>query len=103
SAAIGLLAGLSVSSCLFGRVMTPPPATTALGAMLQYIIHADQKKFQPMNINFGIFPPITEKVPKKGRGQYYAERSLKALRDWKERQGYDPSSSMAGGDTRQQS
>ncbi|MGZ3578860.1 MAG: methylenetetrahydrofolate--tRNA-(uracil(54)-C(5))-methyltransferase (FADH(2)-oxidizing) TrmFO [Syntrophales bacterium] len=103
SAAIGLLSGLSVSSCLSGRVMTPPPATTALGAMLQYIIHADQKKFQPMNINFGIFPPITEKVPKKGRGQYYAERSLKALRDWKERQGYDPSSSMAGGDTRQQS
>ena len=104
SSAIGLLAGLSVSCCLSGLVMTPPPATTALGAMLHYIIHADQKKFQPMNINFGLFPPLGEKVPKKERGQYYAERSLNALRDWKERQGYDLiSSSTAGGNTRQPS
>jgi methylenetetrahydrofolate--tRNA-(uracil-5-)-methyltransferase len=81
--------------------MTPPPATTALGAMLHYIVHADQKTFQPMNINFGIFLPLGEKVPKKERGQYYAERSFKALRDWKERQGYDlSSSSMAGENTR---
>ena len=104
SSAIGLLAGLSASCCLSGRVMTPPPATTALGAMLHYIIHADQKNFQPMNINFGIFPPLTQKVPKKDRGQYYAERSLKALRDWKERQGYDlSSSSTAAGKVRQPS
>lgn len=88
SSAIGLVAGLSVDSCLSGRAMTTPPATTALGAMLHYIIHADQKNFQPMNINFGIFPPLAEKVPKKDRGQHYAERSLKALRAWKERQGY---------------
>jgi methylenetetrahydrofolate--tRNA-(uracil-5-)-methyltransferase len=101
SSAIGLLAGLSVECCLSGRIMTPPPATTALGAMLHYIVHADQKTFQPMNINFGIFLPLGEKVPKKERGQYYAERSFKALRDWKERQGYDlSSSSMAGENTR---
>jgi methylenetetrahydrofolate--tRNA-(uracil-5-)-methyltransferase len=89
SSAIGLIAGLNVSCCLSGRVLMPPPATTALGAMLNYITHADQKNFQPMNINFGIFPPLTEKVPKKDRGRHYAERSLKALRDWKERQVYD--------------
>jgi len=100
SSAIGLLAGLSAFSRLCGRVMTPPPATTALGAMLHYIIHADKKNFQPMNINFGIFPPLGEKVPKKDRGQYYAERSLKALRDWKEKQDLDFSSfSIAVGDT----
>jgi methylenetetrahydrofolate--tRNA-(uracil-5-)-methyltransferase len=53
-----------------------------------------------MNINFGIFPPLGEKVPKKDRGQYYAERSLKALRDWKEKQDSDFSSfSIAVGDT----
>jgi methylenetetrahydrofolate--tRNA-(uracil-5-)-methyltransferase len=69
--------------------MAPPPLTTALGAMLHYIVHADQKNFQPMNINFGLLPPPAEKVPKKDRGQYYAERSLIALRDWKERQSYD--------------
>jgi methylenetetrahydrofolate--tRNA-(uracil-5-)-methyltransferase len=89
SSAIGLVAGLSVEYYLSGRAMTPPPATTALGSMLRYIIHADQKKFQPMNINFGIFPPLREKVPKKDRGLRYAERSLKELRDWKEREGTD--------------
>jgi len=68
--------------------------------MLHHIIHADQKKFQPMNINFGIFPPLGEKVPKKDKGKYYAERSLKALRDWKERQGYDLSSSSTAGEIR---
>jgi methylenetetrahydrofolate--tRNA-(uracil-5-)-methyltransferase len=88
SSAIGLVAGLSVESCLCGRVMTPLPATTAIGAILHYITHADQKKFQPMNINFGIFPPLTEKAPKKERGRHYAERSLQALGDWKERTGY---------------
>jgi methylenetetrahydrofolate--tRNA-(uracil-5-)-methyltransferase len=88
SSAIGLVAGLSVESYLCGRVMTPLPATTAIGAMLHYITHADQKKFQPMNINFGIFPPLTEKAPKKERGRHYAERSLQALGDWKEKTGY---------------
>jgi methylenetetrahydrofolate--tRNA-(uracil-5-)-methyltransferase len=88
SSAIGLVAGLSVESYLCGRVMTPLPATTAIGAMLHYITHADQKNFQPMNINFGIFPPLAEKAPKKERGRHYAERSLQALGDWKEKTGY---------------
>jgi methylenetetrahydrofolate--tRNA-(uracil-5-)-methyltransferase len=88
SSAIGLVAGMSVESYLCGRVMTPLPATTAIGAMLHYITHADQKNFQPMNINFGIFPPLTEKAPKKERGRHYAERSLQALGDWKEKTGY---------------
>ena len=53
-----------------------------------------------MNINFGIFPPLTQKVPRKDRGQYYAERSLIALRDWKNGQHSDfSSSSIAVGDT----
>ena len=88
SSAIGLVAGMSVESYLCGRVMTPLPATTAIGAMLHYITHADQKNFQPMNINFGIFPPLTEKAPKKERGRHYAERYLQALGDWKEKTGY---------------
>jgi methylenetetrahydrofolate--tRNA-(uracil-5-)-methyltransferase len=88
SSAIGLLAGLSVFCHLTGRVMTSPPATTALGAMLHYIIHADQKNFQPMNINFGLFPPLPQKIPKKDRGQHYAERSFKALSEWKVESGF---------------
>jgi methylenetetrahydrofolate--tRNA-(uracil-5-)-methyltransferase len=98
SSAIGLLAGLNAFCRISGRVMTPPPATTALGALLRYIIHADQKNFQPMNINFGIFPPLAQKVPRKERGQCYAERSLTALRSWKNEYESDfSSSSIAAG------
>ena len=87
SSAIGLIAGLSASCCLSGKEMAPPPETTALGALLKYIIHADQKTFQPMNINFGLFPPLQQKLPKKDRGQHYAKRALRALSGWKEEVG----------------
>ena len=75
-----LFAGISA----IGKEMAPPPVTTALGALLSYIIHADQKNFQPMNINFGLFPPLSHKLAKKDRGQHYAQRALKTLTDWKE-------------------
>jgi methylenetetrahydrofolate--tRNA-(uracil-5-)-methyltransferase len=84
SSAIGLISGLSASCRLSGKEMAPPPETTALGALLSYITHADQKTFQPMNINFGLFPALPQKVPKKDRGQQYAQRALKALSEWKE-------------------
>lgn len=88
SAAIGLIAGLSASCTLSGKVMDPPSETTAFGALLRYIIQSDQKTFQPMNINFGLFPPLSQKVPKKDRGHHYAQRSLEALRGWKEKTGF---------------
>ncbi len=84
SSAIGLIAGLSASCRLSGKELAPPPETTALGALLSYLIHADQKTFQPMNINFGLFPSLPQKLPKKDRGQQYAQRALKALSEWKE-------------------
>ncbi len=68
SAAIGLMAGLNVSCRLSGRTMTPPPATTALGSILHYIIHADQKNFQPMNINFGNSRLLQRKHSRKTEG-----------------------------------
>ena len=83
SSAIGLIAGLNASCYLSGKTITPPPKTTALGSLLHYITHADKKTFQPMNINFGLFPPLTQKIPKKDRGYFYAQRSLKALKEWK--------------------
>jgi methylenetetrahydrofolate--tRNA-(uracil-5-)-methyltransferase len=79
SSAIGLIAGLSASRILSGNPMAPPPETSAMGALLRYIMNADQKTFQPMNINFGLFPPLPQKVSKKDRGRHYAERALKAL------------------------
>lgn len=83
SSAIGLIAGLSASYFLTGKTLPVPPEATALGSLLRYIIHAAAKTFQPMNINFGIFPPHLQKIPKKDRGKFYAQRSLKALKEWK--------------------
>ena len=87
SSAIGLIAGLSACCYLSGKGMTMPPETTASGALLSYIIHADQENFQPMNINFGLFPPLSQKLPKKDRGHHYAQRSLEALGEWKKETG----------------
>ena len=61
SAAIGLLAGRFAAVERHGEVLIPPPATTALGALLGHITGgADAKSFQPMNINFGLLPPLPE-------------------------------------------
>jgi methylenetetrahydrofolate--tRNA-(uracil-5-)-methyltransferase len=87
SSAIGLIAGLSASCYLSGSAMTPPPETTALGSLLRHITCADERTFQPMNINFGIFPPLPQKIAKKDRGHYYAERSIKSLKEWKKEVG----------------
>jgi methylenetetrahydrofolate--tRNA-(uracil-5-)-methyltransferase len=65
SAAIGLLAGRFAAAELQGRAVSPPPATTAMGALLAHItgghLTADdepgKRSFQPMNVNFGLFPP----------------------------------------------
>src|SRR5436305_35271 len=60
SAAIGLLAGRFAASSRLGRETAQPPATTALGALLHHITaSADAKTFQPMNVNFGLFPPLS--------------------------------------------
>ncbi len=82
SAAMGLVAGISAACRLRGGEMPPLPETTAHGALLSYITRADRKTFQPMNVNFGIFPPLPSKIPKKERGKHYAERALADLNKW---------------------
>ncbi len=70
SAAIGLLAGRFAAAERLGHTPTPPPATTALGALLAHITGgADAKSFQPMNVNFGLFPEIA--TPKAPDGKRY--------------------------------
>jgi len=83
SSALGLIAGLSASRILSGNPLAPPPETSAMGSLLVYIIKSDKKTFQPMNINFGLFPPLPSKVSRKDRGRHYAERALNALIEWK--------------------
>ncbi len=59
SAAVGLLTGRFAAAERLGRTQGPPPSTTAMGALLSHITGgADAATFQPMNVNFGLFPPI---------------------------------------------
>ncbi|MHC2334766.1 methylenetetrahydrofolate--tRNA-(uracil(54)-C(5))-methyltransferase (FADH(2)-oxidizing) TrmFO [Bradyrhizobium sp. USDA 4454] len=75
SASVGLIAGLCAAADIRGAAPPPPPATTALGALLGHItgghietIDAGSRSFQPMNINFGLFPPLASPPTKKPDG-----------------------------------
>ncbi len=83
SAAIGLLAGRFAAAERLGRAPGPPPATTALGALLGHISGgADARSFQPMNVNFGLFPPLAGRVRRKERRPALARRALSDLEAW---------------------
>ena len=82
SAAVGLLAGLMTAEELAGREWRPPPRTTAMGALLAHITgDAEAETYQPMNVNFGLFPPLTE-VKKKQRKEAYTERAKADFSEW---------------------
>ena len=83
SAAIGLIAGRFAAGERQGVSMPAPPATTALGALLQHITGgANAETFQPMNVNFGLFPPLEAKAKGKDRKRLMAERALRDLDEW---------------------
>ncbi len=83
SAAVGLLAGRFAAAELRGDVMTPPPVETALGALLHHITGAaEAETYQPMNVNFGLFPPITGRTKKADRKKMYTDRARAALAGW---------------------
>src|SRR5262249_39045572 len=76
SAAIGLLAGRFAAAERRGETIVPPPPSTAHGALLGHItrgqvetIAAGPRSFQPMNVNFGLFPPLTQALPKNQDGK----------------------------------
>jgi methylenetetrahydrofolate--tRNA-(uracil-5-)-methyltransferase len=83
SAAIGLLAARFWAAELAGETLTSPPLTTALGALLNHItLGADAKSFQPMNVNFGLFPPLAEKTRKADRKKGYTDRAAQDFTAW---------------------
>lgn len=85
SAGSGFLAGLTVTALAQGREPLLPPRETALGALVHHITNADPKQFQPMNVNYGLFPPLEGRIKKKDRKPLMAERALAALDAWKQR------------------
>jgi methylenetetrahydrofolate--tRNA-(uracil-5-)-methyltransferase len=83
SAAIGLLAGRFAAGERLGRATPSPPPTTALGALLGHITGgADAETFQPMNVNFGLFPPIGDQVRGRERKKAYTDRARADLAGW---------------------
>lgn len=92
SAAVGLMAGRFAAAEALGKPLAPPPATTAMGALLNHITTgANAETFQPMNVNFGLFPPVDEagllqagkkKVDSKDRKKAMSQRALDDLGAW---------------------
>ena len=84
SAASGIVAAYSAAARFRGEEPKAFPRETAIGALCHYISHFEGKNFQPMNVNFGLIPPLEKRVPKKEKNQKLAERALEALNEWKE-------------------
>ena len=83
SASIGLLAGRFAAAELRGETLPPPPRETALGALLSHITgEAEADTYQPMNVNFGLFPPIEGRTKKADRKKLYTDRARAALAGW---------------------
>jgi len=84
SAAAGLVAGINAARLAQGREPVVPPRESALGSMAHYITTASPDNFQPMNANFGLFPPLDVRIrDKQRRYEMLAERALHAVRDFK--------------------
>jgi methylenetetrahydrofolate--tRNA-(uracil-5-)-methyltransferase len=85
SAAVGILSARFAAAEMAGRTLPPPPLETALGALLGHITGgAEADTFQPMNINFGLMPPLSGGLKKADRKQAYTDRARAAFGEWAE-------------------
>ena len=81
SAACGLVAGINAARRVRGDEPTVFPQETAIGALIRYITTSDPESFQPMNINFGLLPPLENPTKDRKRNrQAMAERALSRLK-----------------------
>jgi methylenetetrahydrofolate--tRNA-(uracil-5-)-methyltransferase len=83
SAAVGILAARFAVAELNSESRSPPPPETALGALLAHITGgADAETFQPMNVNFGLMPPLPGRLKRADRKKAYTDRARAALGEW---------------------
>ena len=72
-----------VAAEIRGEPFTLPPQTTAFGALLSHITGgADARDYQPMNVNFGLFPPFEQRIKKKERKEAYTTRARADFAQW---------------------
>jgi methylenetetrahydrofolate--tRNA-(uracil-5-)-methyltransferase len=90
SAAAGLLAGLNAGRLVNNEPLVVAPPTTSLGAMLNYVTSDERKAFQPMNTNYGLFPPLTRRLRGREKKTALAERALQDLATWQAKNGITP-------------
>ena len=82
STAAGLLAGWNVARQLAGETPIVPPPTTALGSLLAYVSDSERREFQPMNANYGLFPPLAKPPRGRERRKALADRAARDLTSW---------------------
>jgi methylenetetrahydrofolate--tRNA-(uracil-5-)-methyltransferase len=87
SAAVGMLAGVNAARLLSELPLLVPPPTTALGALLRYITDPERMRFQPMNVNFGLLPPLSVRLRGKAKKEMHSQRALADLAQWLEQTG----------------
>ncbi len=88
SAAMGGLAGVNAARGLMGLPLVTPPPTTAYGSLITYITTSDPRHFQPINTNFGLFPPLPSRIRDKDeKRRLIGQRALEDLEAWKTRSG----------------
>jgi methylenetetrahydrofolate--tRNA-(uracil-5-)-methyltransferase len=91
SAAVGILAARFAAAELRGETVPPPPGETALGALLGHITGgADAATFQPMNVNFGLMPPVAGRLKRADRKKAYTDRARAALIGWLDQFALEP-------------
>ncbi len=91
SAGSGLIAGINAARLAKGLEPLTLPLETMLGSLAHYVTAADPKHFQPMNANFGLLPPLSERIrDKEARKEAQSRRALERLEAWREEHGLVP-------------
>jgi methylenetetrahydrofolate--tRNA-(uracil-5-)-methyltransferase len=79
SSAMGIIAGINAAKVMKGEPPIVPPRETALGSLIKYITDTQVKSFQPMNINFGLFPAVQGKMQKTEKKKLIAKNALQSI------------------------